>query len=92
MNSIEKFLNDCHGNTIVASYWLKIDENRLFELIGVSEDREIPQKLLKRAKSIEIANSEVAALEEVVNDLLAKQERFVSVAEETIQIFTKDNQ
>lgn len=90
MNSIEKYIEEvCHGNAIVASYWLKIDENKLFELVGLPDDREVPKKLLNRIVCTQPAKNEVAALEEVVNDLLAKQERLVSLAQETIHIFYK---
>jgi hypothetical protein len=90
MNKIEKFFDEyCHGNAVVASYWLKISENELFDLMGISDHEEIPKSLLNRLIHDDIPRDEVAALEEVINDQQAKQERLVSLAEETIQIFYK---
>lgn len=95
MQSIERFVQEqCGGNTIAAAYWLRISENKLIELLGIGEDSQLPKKLLNRLKQLEGGTktiNEVRALENVIEDLMANQERLVAEAERIINIYTKDN-
>ena len=54
----------------------------------------MPKKLLNRLKQLEggtKTTNEIRALENVIEDLMANQERLVAEAERIINIYTKDN-
>ncbi len=96
MQSIEKFVQTyCGDNTLAAAYWLGINENKLIDLLGISNDSQLPEKLLNRVKQLEKeieifkTTNEVRALERVIESLMSSQERLVAEAEKIINIYTR---
>ena len=96
MQSIEKFVQTyCGDNTLAAAYWLGISENKLIDLLGMSNDSQLPEKLLNRVKQLEKeieifkTTNEVRALERVIESLMSSQERLVAEAEKIINIYTR---
>ena len=96
MQSIEKFVQTyCGDNTLAAAYWLGINENDLIDLLGWSNDSQLPEKLLNRVKQLEKeieifkTTNEIRALERVIESLMSSQERLVAEAENIINIYTR---